>query len=163
MFGKSLVIIAALCCAVTLFGRGATTPKGWNDDFKAAQAIARRSNRPILLLLTGSDWCGFCKKLKREALDKSDFKRFAADRLVLVYADSPNKVSLPPELAAQNKRLSAQFKVRGVPCTVILAPDGTELGRISGCPRNPKDYLRQIKKIVGKTPQAPAKAAPQAE
>ena len=139
MIRKTLLFAAVLCGAVTLFGRGATTPHGWNDDFRMAQAIARRSNRPILLLLTGSDWCGYCMKLKREVLDRPDFKRFAHDRLVLVYADSPRRIALPPPLVEQNKHLGEKYHARGVPCTVILTPDGRELGRISGCPRNPKD------------------------
>lgn len=162
MIRKTLLFAAALCGAVTLFGRGATTPHGWNDDFKMAQAIARRTNRPILLLLTGSDWCGYCMKLKREVLDRPDFKRFANDRLVLVYADSPSQISLPPPLVAQNKRLKAQFNARGVPCTVILDPSGRELGRISGCPRNPGDYMRRIREIIGRPlPPPPPPRGPQ--
>ena len=163
MIRKTLLFAAVFCCAAALFGRGATTPHGWEDNFKRAQANARRANRPILLLLTGSDWCGYCMKLKREALDMPDFKRFANARLVLVYADSPSRISLPPPLVEQNRRLMAQYNSGGgVPCTVILTPDGRELGRISGCPRDPRDYLRQIRHYADKMlpPPPPPRPVP---
>lgn len=163
MIRKFLMWAVALCCAATLFGRGATTPPGWNDDFGRAQELARKRNCPILLLLTGSDWCGYCMKLKREVLDKPDFKRFAHERLVLVYADSPSQISLPPPLVEQNRHLGARYNSRGgVPCTVILTPDGRELGRIVGCPRHPHDYVRQIREIIGKPlpPPPPPKHMP---
>ena len=160
MIRKTLLFAAALCCAATLFGRGPTTPPGWHDDFKMAQAMARRSNRPILLLLTGSDWCGFCMKLKREVLDRPEFKRFAHERLVLVYADSPSQIQLPPPLAAQNRHLGKTYNVRGFPCTIILTPDGRELGRISGCPRNPHDYLRQVRRFADMMLPPPPPPAP---
>ena len=160
MIRKTLLFVAVLCCAAALFGRGQTTPHGWIDNFREAQEISRRTNRPILLLLTGSDWCGYCIKLKREVLDMPEFKRFAAERLVLVYADSPSRIRLPHPLIEQNRRLKAQFNARGVPCTVILAPDGRELGRISGCPRDPRDYMRQLRHFIGRPLPPPPPPAP---
>lgn len=161
MIRKTLLFAAALCCAATLFGRGPTTPHGWHDDFKMAQAMARRSNRPILLLLTGSDWCGFCIKLRREVLDTPEFHRYANNHLVLVFADAPRRVALPPHLAAQNRHLMGKYNPNGgVPCTVILDPNGVELGRISGCPRHPHDYLRQVRHFVSRWLPPPPPPAP---
>jgi hypothetical protein len=36
----------------------------------------------------------------------------------------------------------------GVPHTVVLSPDGKVLGRISGGPKNPKDYLGKLRGIL---------------
>lgn len=121
---------------------GATTPDGWYDNFAAAQREAVRTNRPILLLLTGSDWCPHCVRLKQNVLNSHEFKRFARERLILVYADFPSNIRLPHGLRQQNEELSKKFGVRGFPTTIILSPHGRELGRISG---NAPDYLRKVR------------------
>ena len=107
------------------------------------------------MLFTGSDWCGFCIKLRKNALDKGNFKSFAAKHLILVYADSPKRTRLPQELLEQNRRLRQKLagSSGGVPCTVIITPDEEELGSIRGCPRNPDDYLKRVREIVKSRPR----------
>ena len=96
---KLLLTLLGICCGASLFAAaGSTTPQGWYDDFAAAEKEAKKTGRPILLLLTGSDWCPYCVKLKQNALDKKDFKSFAKKRLILVYADFPRRTELPEEL-----------------------------------------------------------------
>ena len=145
---RFLLGLLGFCCVATLAaGSGSTTPDGWYDDFTAAQVKAKELKRPILLLVTGSDWCPFCQKLKKEALDTKEFKAFAEKNLVLVYADVPRYAELPRELVKQNRKLASKFGVRGYPTTIILSPKGEELGRIGGFARA---YVDRVKKIVGK-------------
>ena len=160
MFRKIVCALCALFCASALFGgaTGATTPPGWLDDYREAQDQSNRLNRPILLLLTGSDWCPHCIRLRREILLTPEFKRFAADRLVLLFSDSPSQVKLSPLLTEQNRQFSEKYRVDGVPCTLIIDSTGRELGRISGCPNNLQDYLKQIGDAIAKLP--PPKAKP---
>ena len=35
----------------------------WETDFKKALATAKASDKYIMLDFSGSDWCGWCKKL----------------------------------------------------------------------------------------------------
>ena len=142
---KFLLGLFGFCCSAA-FAAGSTTPKGWLDDFNSAQKMSRELNRPLLLLVTGSDWCPYCVKLKKSALDKDDFKAYAKDNLILGYADFPRRAQLPPELVAQNRELAEKFGVSGFPTTIIFAPDGRELGRIIGAT---PDYLERVKKIAG--------------
>ena len=147
---KFMALLLALCCGTALFaGRGKTTPNGWFDDYEAAKEKAQRENKPMLLLFTGSDWCGFCIKLRKGALDKSDFKSYAKKNLVLVYIDFPKRTKLPKELAEQNRELKTKFGAGGgVPETMIVSPDEKVIGRIGVCPRNPGDYLKKVRSIV---------------
>ena len=144
---KLLLALFGICLGASLFAapRGSTTPDGWYDDFAAAQAESAKTGRPMLVLFTGSDWCPYCVKLKRNALDKTDFKEFAKKNLVLVYIDFPNRNKLPEELSAQNNFLSARYDVNGFPTTVVLAPNGSELGRIGGYVPN---YLQRLERLI---------------
>lgn len=143
---KLLLALLGICCGASLFAAaGSTTPEGWTDDFAAARKESKKTGRPILLLLTGSDWCPYCVKLKQNALDKKDFKSFARKRLILVYVDFPRGAKLPDELRIRNRELAQKYGVRGFPTTIILSPDGKELGRIGGYA---PDYLKRVRKFV---------------
>ena len=39
---------------------------GWETDFAAARKQAREQKKDLLIDFTGSDWCGWCKRLKEE-------------------------------------------------------------------------------------------------
>jgi len=145
---KLLLAIFGICCCASLFAAtGVTTPDGWTDDFAAAREESKKTGRPILILFTGSDWCPYCVKLKQHALDKKDFKSYADKRLILVYADFPNHVKLPDDLKERNMKLAKQYGVRGFPTTIIIGPDGGELGRLSGYSH---EYLKRVRRFLKK-------------
>lgn len=127
------------------------TPDGWFDQFDKAKETAAKDKKAMLLLFTGSDWCPWCVKLHDNVLSKDEFKKFAAEKLVLVYIDRPQSKKLPAEVEKQNAKLANDYKVSGYPCTVIVASDGTkELGRISGYA---EDFTKRVSDILeGKAP-----------
>ena len=134
-------MLVLLCTA--LF---AGTPSGWTADFAGAQRRARQENRPVLVLFTGSDWCGWCVKLHRDVLSKPAFRKFAeSKKLELVYLDFPRKSAMSAEEKQRNRNLAGEFKVSGFPTTILLGADGKELGRISGFA---KDYVARLSKML---------------
>ena len=124
---------------------GATTPEGWFDDWNAASMEARRLNRPMLVLFTGSDWCYWCKVLHKEVLNAPAFRNFASQKLLLVYMDQPSKVNLPPTLKRTRDQLALLLQAGdGVPYTVILSPDGRRWEEIGGYTENYLEIIREI-------------------
>ena len=85
----------------------------WLTDFEAAKKQAAEQKKPILMFFTGSDWCGWCKKLHEDVLDKSEFQDFAKDGLVLVELDFPRAKEQSEALKKQNSELGKKFKVSG--------------------------------------------------
>ena len=67
----------------------------WNTDMNKSIEISLDTKKPIMLFFTGSDWCGWCKKLVREVYDKPEFKKWAEKNVVLVEIDFPRKSKLP--------------------------------------------------------------------
>ena len=127
---------------------GKTTPSGWFDDWNRASAEARRTNRPILVLFTGSDWCHWCKVLHEEVLMKPEFRHFADEKLILVYMDQPSDTDLPLRLQQTRNQLGRLLKSgNGVPSTVVLSPKGERWDGISGYD---EDYVNTLKKILKK-------------
>jgi len=125
---------------------GPSTPKGWYDDYDSAIKAAQTSKKKLYVLFTGSDWCGWCIKLKADVLDKKEFKEFAAKNLILLYIDSPSpKIEMSKELREKNQELAKKFGVRGYPTSIILDDQGKEISRVVGAPG---DFLEQLKKAV---------------
>lgn len=123
----------------------------WYTDLGSALAQAKKSNRPVFLLGTGSDWCGFCIRLEKNVLKDKAFQKYAEDNLVLLYVDSPRRKKQSAAVASHAKTLLKQFKINGFPTVVLLAPDGRELGRKGGYGGVPaQKYVDEIKAIVNK-------------
>ena len=128
--------LASLFSAVVLlFSTGAAFAQQsaqWTTDYSKALAQAKAENKVVLLDFTGSDWCGWCMKMKADTLDQPQFKHYAAKNLVLVELDFPRQKTLPEPLKQQNQQLAVQFQVRGYPCFVLVDATGKELGRQGG-------------------------------
>lgn len=89
--------------------------KGWEVDINKAYEISKKTGKPIMANFTGSDWCGWCKKLKAEVFDTPEFKAWAAKNVVLVELDFPRRFQLPEAIKQQNYGLAQAFKVSGYP------------------------------------------------
>ncbi len=104
----------------------------WTTDYKAALVQAKAQNKLVLLDFTGSDWCGYCKLLEKDALSQQKFKDFADATYILVRVDFPRQTPLPDDLRQQNEGLKSQFKVHIYPTLIVLDGDGNEVGRQEG-------------------------------
>ena len=148
---KLLLALLGICCGASLFAAvGSTTPQGWYDDFADARKESEKTGRPVLALFTGSDWCPYCVKLKKNFLDTPEFKAFAKDNVILFFADFPDGVKLPAGLRIQNEDLAKKYGVNGFPTTIIISPKGKEMGRVGGCPPHYLDGVKTIVKTVEK-------------
>lgn len=125
--------------------QGATTPDGWFDDWNEARAEARRTGRSILVLFTGSDWCHWCKVLKKNVLSTKEFKRFADQKLVLVYMDEPSRQTLPQRVRQTRNTLRQILQPGdGVPAIVLLTPEGKKIDTIRGYDKDLLEHLRRV-------------------
>lgn len=129
----------------------------WTDSLDKAIAQAKAEGKVILLDFTGSDWCGFCKKLKAAVFDTDDFKAYAKQNLVLVEVDFPHQKQLSAEVKAQNEKLKEKYRPDGYPTVVFITPNGNELGRIVGFDGDAKAWSKEAADYVKKAPKAKRK------
>ncbi|MFL9843078.1 thioredoxin family protein [Flavobacterium rhizosphaerae] len=98
----------------------------WHTDISEAVSLSSKTQKPMMLFFTGSDWCGWCKKLEREVFFTPEFTKWAKDNVILVELDFPRSKPQSVELKQQNAQLNAFFKVRGYP--TIWFVNGNENG-----------------------------------
>lgn len=144
-------------------------PTGWIEDFEAAKVSAAKEGKFILAAFSGSDWCGFCKRLDSEVFSQTEFTKKAAEKYVLVMIDSPrDKTRLSKLAAEQNPDLVRRFGIRGYPTVIIADAYGDPVCRSSGYKRGgPEGYLKVLDELMaGKTwprPGSPGPRRPESE
>ena len=116
----------------------------WMTDFKAATDKAAKDKKLVLLDFTGSDWCGWCIRLKKEVFEQAEFKTYAEKNLVLVELDFPRRKSLAPSIKKQNDALAQKFNIEGYPTLLILDPQGREVGRAGYAEGGPSVLIKQL-------------------
>jgi protein disulfide-isomerase len=104
----------------------------WETNYQAALEQAAKGNKMVLLDFTGSDWCVWCIKLKKDTFSKPEFQKFAEEKLVLVELDFPRAKEQSVELKKQNQELAEKFGIEGFPTLVLLDSQGKELARNVG-------------------------------
>jgi len=68
------------CLAILLSLNGFTQQQKieWHTDVNNAVNISLQTGKPLFFFFTGSDWCGWCKKLVKEVFVKEEFKAWAS-------------------------------------------------------------------------------------
>src|SRR6187402_3607704 len=138
--------LLAVLATILLTSFASAAKEGWLEDFEKAKAQAKAENKKILLDFTGSDWCGWCKKLDAEVFSQQAFKDYAAKHLVLVEVDFPRSFQLPEATKKQNEELAKKFKIQGYPTIVITTASGTKRGEVGYIPGGPEAFIKELKK-----------------
>jgi protein disulfide-isomerase len=118
--------------------------EAWMTDVPAALARARSEQRKVFLFFTGSDWCGWCKKLDGEILSTPEFRRYAESKLVLVKLDFPRSLPQSEELKTQNRALAKKYQIRGYPTVVVLDAEGRQVGQLGYQRGGPKPFIEAL-------------------
>lgn len=121
-----------------------STTISWITDFEAAKATAEAEGKHLLINWTGSDWCGWCKRLDREVFTTPEFVEFANENLVCVKLDFPRRTPQPEAERKQNQKLLAQYRVRGFPTIFLAQPDGKVLLRTGYRPGGAPGYVAHL-------------------
>ena len=144
-------ILLTLLLAVASLAHG----QEWLTDYDAALKLAKKQNRPVLMDFTGSDWCPPCMMLNRAVFQSKDFQTYAAEHLVLLKVDFPQRNPLPPAQTERNRALAVRYGVIQnstlvVPSIILLHPDGSTAGKMDDLSYRPKSFIASLEKILKK-------------
>lgn len=151
---RIVVITILLTTSVKGFTQSTKDSTHWVDDVSKAQALSKATGKPIFAFFTGSDWCGWCKKLQADVFAKPEFKEWASEEVVLLELDFPARKVLPENITRQNQALKNFFKISGFPTVwlfcinedkakenhLLITPYGS-----LGYPRNPVVGQEEVK------------------
>lgn len=127
-----------------LFSTLVINAQEWQTDLEKCKEIAKENNRKIILVFSGSDWCGPCIKLKNKIWDSDEFTSYAKDNLVLLEADFPRKKNnqLTKKQQEKNNQLAEEYNQSGFfPFVVVLDSSAKVLGTTGYKKVTPEEYI----------------------
>ena len=114
-------------------------------DFEAALEKAAKEKKDVLMDFTGSDWCGWCIKLREEVFGQEVFKTGVADTFVLVEVDFPQDASkLNRATRDQNEELAEKYSIEGYPTIVLADAQGRPYAHTGYEPGGAERYLKLL-------------------
>ncbi len=129
---KLLIIVLGIFVISSCNVNNKSADHSWITDMEEGFKIAKKENKAVFALFTGSDWCPPCKKLHHEVLESQEFLNLAKDNLVLIMFDFPRMHKLDPAQSKYNNEQKSKYHIRGFPTVVMLDKNGNELNRWVG-------------------------------
>lgn len=151
-FGKIvfvMVFLMGIAGAAQSQNTYAAANEGWMVRIENAQAESVKTGKPIMANFTGSDWCGWCKRLTASVFSQKEFKDWAANNVVLLELDFPRRTQLPEDIKQQNYGLQKAFNVKGYPTVwVFYLEKNTETGQMNINPVGRTGYKSSVKEFT---------------
>ncbi len=137
--------------ALLFTGYSLASEMNWILDLDEALTKAREEDKPVLVDFSGSDWCIWCQRLDEQVFAHAEFIQWAKENVVACLLDFPRKErkhTVSAEQAAKNKKNAEQYGVRGYPTVLVIAPDGTIIGRTGYRRGGPKAYIKHLEGLL---------------
>lgn len=131
------------------FAREAWEREGWLTRFEAGMENAQRTGRPAFVYFDAA-WCSWCQQYKRDTLDRNEVRATLERLFTRIVVDFDAR----PDLMQR-------YGGKGLPFTVVLAPDGRTLARFVGVMTPPDlvDLLTALAERPVPLPEAAVTAA----
>jgi thioredoxin-related protein len=119
-----------------------------DTDFPSSIALAKRSNRPLLLSFLGTDWSISSLKLDREVFDQAAFADNSKYNFLLCKIHFYQTLERDPKVLRQNRDLAIKYHIEQFPTVVVLSPHGDELGRFGYISGGVEKFADEVNKLI---------------
>ncbi|MEC9477307.1 MAG: thioredoxin family protein [Planctomycetota bacterium] len=121
----------------------------WVMDISVAKEMAAKEGKDILINFTGSDWCGWCKRLDSEVFVHSIFQETASKQYVYLYLDFPRGEEAKAKVVDEelNNQNRDQMGVNGFPTIILADSQMRPYARTGYQPGGPEKYLDHLAQL----------------
>ena len=116
---------------------GVNGPAKWLHDYGQGRQLARDLGLPLIVHFH-APWCVPCQQMERETLSSKQLLGQFGRQVIGVKIDSDEEPGL-----------TEAFRVDGLPCDIVIAPDGLIVDRNSGY-QGRSEYMAMVTKMSGR-------------
>lgn len=102
-----------------------------NNDWNVTQEKAQKSGKKILIILTGSDWCKPCIKMKKNVIETIEFENYAEANVEIFEINLPRNQDVNSKVFKDYHYFKNKFNTNELPTIVLLDNKSNELVKIS--------------------------------
>jgi thioredoxin-related protein len=95
-------------------------------DWEEAKGEAIKSDKNILIVLTGSEWCAPCVRMKKNVFANQEFINYVHEHLVILEINLPNPLNLDSKVAKDYKYFKEKYNTSALPTLILVNREGTE-------------------------------------
>ncbi len=106
----------------------------WKTNLEESLEEAFKTDKNVLLVFSGSDWCKPCIQLKKNVLNSKEFEDFSKNKYILVNLDfKRNETNLSKKNRRYRDDIAEKYNPEGkFPFIIILNSKGKVLKEIEG-------------------------------
>lgn len=142
-----LIVTLIVALSAVVVAASAYSDSAWQTDYKGAQQQAKAAHKLLLVDFTGSDWCGWCKRLHAEVFSQPEFQDYASKNLVLLEVDFPRRKPQTDVVRKQNEQLAEQYGIQGFPTIVVLNSEGKKVGELGYMPGGASAFIAELERL----------------
>jgi thioredoxin-related protein len=115
-------------------------------DWNKAKELAKKENKQILIILTGSEWCAPCKKMDKRVIENSEFKKYAEKNLVIFLVDLPGGgLVMNSKVYQDYERFQKKYETKALPSLTLTDKNGIKIKTLKGRMFKLENVLKQLK------------------
>jgi thiol-disulfide isomerase/thioredoxin len=121
-----------------------------SNSFSQIEIESKETNKPVILIFSGIDWCAPCIKMEKEIFNTEYFKNNSSNFLIY-FAKFPrrSKNKLDLKLQEENKILAEKYNKQGVfPKIVIFNEDLKVIKELYYENTTPEEFVKKINSIL---------------
>ncbi len=119
----------------------------WQRDYKEASKIAESKNKPMLIVVTGLDWCPWSKKVFEEIIREKEFTRELEEEFVLTWIDYPKQYVQLDEECKEIKAFQKEFKPQKLPIFYLVDSRGYKIAQVGQLPLKAGEFARYVRHL----------------
>lgn len=115
------------------------------EDPEVAFKLSNETQKPLLLIFSGSDWCAPCIRLHDTILTNEQFQHYASDHFILLKVDFPQRKKQDKSKRTENEKLAEKYNPKGqFPHLLLLRPDQTILSILNYKNQPAHEFILQL-------------------
>lgn len=115
------------------------------EEPEEAFKLSNESQKPLLMIFSGSDWCAPCIRLNDTVLTNEQFQHYASDHFILLKVDFPQRKKLDQAKQKENENLADKYNPKGqFPHILLLRPDQSILTILNYKNHAANEFISQL-------------------
>ncbi|MDR6967923.1 thioredoxin-related protein [Flavobacterium arsenatis] len=94
-----------------------------SPDYETAKVQAKNQNKDILIVLTGSEWCKPCVKMKKNVFENQEFIDYASQSFVIFEVNMPRNWDMNSKVYQDYAFFKEKYQTNALPSLILLDSD----------------------------------------